>query len=210
VRAIARVEAALARALTSRAGSIASNVLLGGYVVYRGWTTLGDWSLLGIGNTCLWFFLAALVFTRSPPTVVDASLVAIVAVLVSNWRYVVYDLLGGRALKAWAVVLFGIMAVWFAVARVCLGRSYAMLPARRSVCRRGPYALIRHPIYAGMILAEPVLAFHATHPAQVAVCVLGAAATVVRIVREEKVLEGAPGYADYRAKVRWRVLPGAW
>jgi protein-S-isoprenylcysteine O-methyltransferase Ste14 len=42
----------------------------------------------------------------------------------------------------------------------------------------------------------------------VVICVPG---LIVRAIREDRMLQAElPGYSDYAARVRWRVLPGIW
>ena len=77
------------------------------------------------------------------------------------------------------------------------------------VISTGPYAIVRHPMYAGMLLfflGTPLalgsywglLAFG-----------IALAALILRLLDEERLLAGdLPGYAEYRAKVRWRLIPG--
>lgn len=77
-----------------------------------------------------------------------------------------------------------------------------------SVCDSGPYRLVRHPGYAGNILALPgiVLALGSVWtiiPAIVALIV-----TLIRTILEDKVLqEELTGYQDYVAHVRYRLIP---
>jgi protein-S-isoprenylcysteine O-methyltransferase Ste14 len=76
------------------------------------------------------------------------------------------------------------------------------------VITTGPYAFVRHPMYAGYIvwlLATPVAlgSVPALAPAG-----LVAAGIVVRTVLEDRTLHAElPGYPEYAAKVRWRLLP---
>lgn len=79
------------------------------------------------------------------------------------------------------------------------------------VISTGPYAHIRHPMYSGMIL------FFAGVPLMLgswwglAMAPLLLALLAVRIHIEERTLrEGLSGYADYAARVRYRLLPGVW
>src|SRR5439155_20201520 len=38
--------------------------------------------------------------------------------------------------------------------KITLGRSFGLVPANRGVVVRGPYTFVRHPIYAGYIVAH--------------------------------------------------------
>ena len=80
--------------------------------------------------------------------------------------------------------------------------------AGHHVITTGPYAAVRHPMYAGYIvwlLATPVAlgSVPALAPAG-----LVAAGIVVRTVLEDQTLHTElPGYPEYASKVRWRLLP---
>jgi protein-S-isoprenylcysteine O-methyltransferase Ste14 len=75
----------------------------------------------------------------------------------------------------------------------------------------GPYAYVRHPMYSGMMLffiGVPLLVGSWWGVAMVPLFLLLFA---IRIRIEERTLrEGLPGYADYAARVRHRLLPGIW
>jgi len=79
------------------------------------------------------------------------------------------------------------------------------------VCDSGPYRIVRHPGYAGNILALPgiVLALGSTWtliPAAVALII-----AVVRTSLEDRTLqEELPGYREYAQKVRYRLFPGIY
>jgi protein-S-isoprenylcysteine O-methyltransferase Ste14 len=81
----------------------------------------------------------------------------------------------------------------------------------QKVIDTGLYAMIRHPMYAGgllLFIGTPLalgsfwglLAFVAVVPA-----------IIWRLLNEEKLLaKDLPGYIDYCAKVRWRLVPGVF
>jgi protein-S-isoprenylcysteine O-methyltransferase Ste14 len=79
------------------------------------------------------------------------------------------------------------------------------------VCDSGPYRIVRHPGYAGNILALPgmVLAFGSVWtivPVMVALII-----AVIRTTLEDKTLqEELPGYKDYVRRVRYRLIPGVF
>ncbi|MCJ9704450.1 MULTISPECIES: isoprenylcysteine carboxylmethyltransferase family protein [unclassified Bradyrhizobium] len=79
------------------------------------------------------------------------------------------------------------------------------------VISSGPYAHVRHPMYSGMILffaGVPLLLGSWWGLLMVPMLVLLFA---IRIGIEERTLrEGLQGYADYAARVRYRLVPGVW
>lgn len=118
--------------------------------------------------------------------------------------------------------------VWLVIAAniiVCLGyvfiiivfneNSYASsvikLENKQSVISTGPYAVIRHPMYAGMLLmtlfTPPALgSYWAFIP-----CMLFVPWLYLRIRNEEAtLLNGLPGYVEYCEKVQYRLFPFIW
>ncbi|MBI3159679.1 MAG: isoprenylcysteine carboxylmethyltransferase family protein [Chloroflexi bacterium] len=83
--------------------------------------------------------------------------------------------------------------------------------AGQRVVRTGPYALVRHPMYVAAFLyglGGPLFfgSLWALLPGLV-ICILFA----IRTAREDRfLLAELPGYADYAAEVRFRLLPGVW
>jgi protein-S-isoprenylcysteine O-methyltransferase Ste14 len=79
------------------------------------------------------------------------------------------------------------------------------------VISTGPYAFVRHPMYSGAI------------PFMVGIALLlgswvGTALSLIFIllfglragIEERTLTAGLPGYADYAARVRYRLVPGVW
>lgn len=110
-------------------------------------------------------------------------------------------LLAGIILGAWALIE---NAFFSGVVRIQTDRG-------QHVVMSGPYALIRHPGYAGAILtylATPFLldSWCALGPAAVLAVLL-----IVRTNLEDHTLRSElDGYGDYAKKVRFRILPGVW
>ena len=75
----------------------------------------------------------------------------------------------------------------------------------------GPYAIVRHPMYSGavlLILGIPLLLGSWWGLALSPVIILLFA---IRAVLEERTLMAElPGYTDYAARVRYRLIPGVW
>jgi protein-S-isoprenylcysteine O-methyltransferase Ste14 len=94
------------------------------------------------------------------------------------------------------------------VGKLALGRSFGIAPANRGVVMRGPYVLVRHPIYAGYLLTHA--AFLVAHPTRwnVAVVLIADGALVVRALIEERVLSADAEYRTYCRRVGWHLVPG--
>ncbi len=79
------------------------------------------------------------------------------------------------------------------------------------VCDSGPYRIVRHPGYAGNLLALPgiVLALDSAWtlvPVAVALVI-----AVIRTALEDRTLqEELPGYPEYTSRVRYRLFPGVY
>lgn len=92
----------------------------------------------------------------------------------------------------------------------CLGRSISVIAQAREVVDRGPYRLVRHPLYVGEIVSSLgvaiVVGTVGAFCAWAALCLLQA----YRALREEQVLlQALPGYRSYRARTA-ALLPGVF
>ena len=81
----------------------------------------------------------------------------------------------------------------------------------QKVITTGPYALIRHPMYAGVLVMLAGIPFALDAWWSLGIILLSAPALVWRILDEEKLLKRElPGYAAYAQKVRYRLIPYIW
>jgi protein-S-isoprenylcysteine O-methyltransferase Ste14 len=79
------------------------------------------------------------------------------------------------------------------------------------VVDRGPYAFVRHPGYAGPMLAHLGLPLALGSLLGLAPAVLGCGLLALRALHEERrLLRELAGYAEYADRVRFRVLPRVW
>jgi protein-S-isoprenylcysteine O-methyltransferase Ste14 len=75
----------------------------------------------------------------------------------------------------------------------------------------GPYAFVRHPMYTGSVIVHIGTALLLGSVIGLAFVIVLTAMLGVRAVFEEHLLrDGLPGYDDYIARVRWRLIPGVW
>jgi protein-S-isoprenylcysteine O-methyltransferase Ste14 len=99
------------------------------------------------------------------------------------------------------------ICVWSFLA---LGRSFGFAAADRGLVRVGPYAVLRHPIYGAYLLLQGGYVLQSMSLRNVIVFLVASGFNVGRALVEDELLAGNPAYASYRAKVRWRLIPGVW
>lgn len=76
---------------------------------------------------------------------------------------------------------------------------------------KGPYRWVRHPMYSAMIVAGLSVGLILGSWWVFALTVLNVPLFAWRLLDEERMmLAELPGYADYKHKVRFRLVPGVW
>lgn len=118
----------------------------------------------------------------------------------------------------WAALGVAVLAAGFtvsaramAVNRFFEGTVRVQKERGHQVVDAGPYRVVRHPGYVGLVLwavAQPFLvgSTWAVGPAVAAV-----AWVVLRTALEDAFLrKGLEGYEDYARRVQWRLVPGVW
>ncbi len=115
----------------------------------------------------------------------------------------------------WLGFAFGLVGVSVAAwAQVTLGRQWSaqlQLTDGHRLITSGPYAWVRHPIYASLTALSIGFALVTANWFFIGFGALAIGMLFTRIPREERMMrEGVAGYAEYSAKVRHRLLPGVW
>lgn len=141
----------------------------------------------------------------------SAGFIGLVVVPALDRRFHWSEMVPPVALAGDALMLLGWLAIFFVFKENAFASATVEVAADQKVISTGPYALVRHPMYAGgliMLLGIPialgswwgVLVLAATLPA-----------LIWRLLDEEKFLaRNLPGYTEYQGKVRYRLVPLVW
>lgn len=109
------------------------------------------------------------------------------------------------------------LAGWVIVTLALKANTFAVLVVRHQVERqhqvidRGVYAIVRHPMYSGLLLYQLGYTLWLESYAAALMTLPLAAVLALRILVEERFLKKElPGYTAYTTRVRWRLIPPLW
>jgi protein-S-isoprenylcysteine O-methyltransferase Ste14 len=164
-------------------------------------------------SAALWVMFAVLVNVRPAPLRRGRSVVGVVAALTAQLAFILIGLAAGSsgsgAMLVAGDVLLG-AGLLFAIASVAfLGRCFGVLPDVRGLVTRGPYRLVRHPLYLGELTAALGIALGAQRWAPaLGAWVVCLSLQLMRTMYEERSLRAEfPEYAPYAERTK-RLIPG--
>jgi protein-S-isoprenylcysteine O-methyltransferase Ste14 len=113
------------------------------------------------------------------------------------------------------LVIFAIgwgVAVWSASVNPFFSPAVRIQEERgQRVISAGPYTIVRHPGYAGILLSVVASGLALNSLLAIIPALIYLAVTVRVTAIEDRMLQDElAGYADYAAKVRYRLIPGFW
>src|SRR4051794_3857031 len=171
----------------------------------RAWLVAGFWLLKTIVVAAFSYFL----FVRGPSQRPARAPVAFVACALAMASAVALGEPGSGS-TATLVVGEGLAVAacaWLLASVLALGRCFGVLPEARGLVTRGPYRVVRHPVYLGELGAAAGLVIGAPVSRNLVAMAALIAAQIVRMRLEERALESAfPEYAAYAARTP-RLLP---
>ncbi len=186
---------------------------------HPGWIVLGECARSVLYALFLCFPIAAFL-THEPPLSRDPRLLVTCAAITATFLLPALGLLAPDGPVLWQTtpellcVAIGLSLIGVGLAVVSaqsLGACFSFDPQGRALVVRGPYRLVRHPIYLselGMIVGITIV-----NPRVVPL--VGACAVialqVVRIRAEERLLRSTfPAFSSYAVATRYRLIPPLW
>ncbi len=169
--------------------------------------------VIGTGLVCAFYAMVIWSYLRrGPATATSGSVSASVVAVVATMLPFALPLLRGGVPPGWVRVAADLLLVagtgWSLWALRWLGRNLSVLAQARGLTEAGPYRLVRHPLYAGEIVAALGVALTAGSLAAVAAWLGLCLMQAYRAYREELLLLAVlPGYSDYRARTA-ALIPG--
>jgi len=165
--------------------------------------------LLLIGES----LVVVLTIVRRRTSIVDRSAAAAISTTISLAGPALLRATDGHAGLApdhVTALLSGLGLLLVVVGKITLGRSFGVVPANRGVVVRGPYSIVRHPIYTGYLVTH--VSFLMAHPApwNLAVILIADFALILRALMEERVLSSDAAYQKYCERVGWHLVPGVF
>lgn len=96
-------------------------------------------------------------------------------------------------------------------ALACLGRSFSIFPQARGLVTGGPYALVRHPVYAAELVIFLGASLERVGAWTWLLAPLAVAIQVPRMRYEEALLAVVfPDYEAFARRTPWRLVPGVY
>ncbi|MGD0680129.1 MAG: isoprenylcysteine carboxylmethyltransferase family protein [Polyangiaceae bacterium] len=115
------------------------------------------------------------------------------------------------ALAGDGLVFVGFLVVFLVFRENTFTSSVIEVALEQRVIDSGPYAIVRHPMYAGALVLVAGIPMALGSVVGLAAFPPFAAVIVWRLLDEERfLLSRLPGYAAYRERVRYRLVPGVW
>ena len=120
-------------------------------------------------------------------------------------------------IELWIVILSNIIvfASYIFIFYVFKKNSYAstviQVESEQNVISSGPYALVRHPMYLGMVIMSLFMPIALGSYISIIPMIFIIPITIIRIKNEEEILlKNLNGYNKYCSKTKYRLIPFVW
>jgi protein-S-isoprenylcysteine O-methyltransferase Ste14 len=109
------------------------------------------------------------------------------------------------------LIALSYLAFYFVLRENTYAASTIQVEENQSVISTGPYALVRHPMYAGALILMLGIPLALGSWWGLLLFIPGLAGIIWRLLDEERFLsENLAGYTEYKNKVRFRLVPFVW
>lgn len=146
--------------------------------------------------------------------IMSIALVSIFGLLVYcalDYRFAWSPVGVGVSLAGNVMVALGLYINFLVFKENSFGGSTVQTFDSQRVISTGPYSLVRHPMYLGVLIMMIGVPFALGAWRGLAILAILLPGLVWRILDEEKLLiKDLPGYAEYTKKVRYRLVPYVW
>lgn len=188
-------------------------IAIGKWIVDKawGWHLAGElWQFVEITFLAHMVVLLVLVVIRTRHIAIDRNLFHQGLALVAFFSGLAFvgEKTANEGLLWSARIVILIALVLGILTQVNLGRSFAILIARRRIKTDWLYGIIRHPMYFTDILFKVGMFLKMPSWQNSAVLVLGVGCYIYRAILEERFLSQSQEYREYMKKVKYRLLPG--
>ncbi|MDP4144856.1 MAG: isoprenylcysteine carboxylmethyltransferase family protein [Bacillota bacterium] len=205
-------------------------MLILGVVLFVPAGSINYWEawIFWIGFSSITFFIAAY-FTKKAPELLSRRMknkekeTSKKAPLLFKLYYIGFILPGldfrfhWSNVPAWIVIISNIIAfsgyifIIFVFKENSFASTVIQIENEQHVITTGPYSIVRHPMYLGLIIISMFMPLALGSFWSVIPMLLIIPLTVYRIKGEEEVLsKGLKGYKEYCSKTRYRLIPFIW
>lgn len=108
------------------------------------------------------------------------------------------------------VVLVTLAAICSVICLLTIRTRFGIRPALRGLVSRGPYKVVRHPLYLSYLIADIGYNLQLSNPISLFLALTGWSAMVYRIIVEERIVARDASWPAYACVVRYRLIPAIW
>ena len=198
----------LGRLAVNVAGALVAALFARRYLLYY----LQSHRLIGVAFFVQQMWIMSAFLTRRSPRTVSRR--------VGDWLLAYGGTFGGVLLQPsgshplWGLDAgLGVQMVGLAISigsLLVLGRSFGSVAADRGIVHRGPYSIVRHPLYTGYLLIQLGYLVQSISWWNVVVVLFVTGCNVGRVLVEERLLGASGEYQAYLSRVQWRLIPRIW
>jgi protein-S-isoprenylcysteine O-methyltransferase Ste14 len=151
---------------------------------------------------------------RSQKIIVSLVFVAFFAFIILpilDYRYGLSPVPAWVSMVGNVIIIFSFLAIFWVIKVNSWAASNIRVEAGQKVIDTGPYAYVRHPMYAGAIWLFVGIPLALGSWWSVALVIPFFPILLWRLLDEEKILaRDLPGYTEYKQRMKYRLIPYLW